>query len=61
MVDHWGPRVSSQLTCHGAFNALADATCFSGKLLRPMTTGAGWIAVQVAVLVVVTAMVRVMT
>lgn len=60
MVDHCGLGFSSHAVCHWGVSTLGSATVLSPKLLRAMRLSSGWIAVQVAVLVVVAVIVRVM-
>lgn len=59
MVDHWGPGFSSHAVRHWGVSTLGCTAVLSPRLRRAMSVSSGWIAVQVAVLVVVTIIVRV--
>ena len=60
MVDHCGPGFSSHAVRHWGVNVLGCAAVLSPRLRRAIRLRSGWIAVQVAMLVVVTVIVRVM-
>lgn len=60
MVDHCGPGFTNHAVRHWGVNTLGCTAVLSPRLRRAMSVSSGWMAVQVAVLVVVTIMVRVM-
>lgn len=61
MVDHCGPGLPSQVVRQKGAVSENGKSILLLRPLRAIRVSAGWIAVQVAVLVVVTAIVREMT